>query len=78
VLGLYTAELFATARRAQTSSVPFAVNRVASMLVPLALLPVLRTQGILAMFAIMTATLVAGMALTQAFGPRGLAGRPLA
>jgi len=78
VLGLYTAELFPTDRRAEASSIAFAVNRIASMLVPLALLPVLRSEGVATMFAIMTATLVAGMALAQTFGPRGLAGRPLA
>jgi MFS transporter, putative metabolite:H+ symporter len=78
VLNLYTAELFPTGQRAGTSAAAFAVNRVASMLVPIVLLPVLRSEGVPAMFAIMTASLVAGMALTLVFGPRGLAGRSLA
>jgi putative MFS transporter len=53
------------------------VNRVASAIVPLALLPLLKTSGAIAMFTVVAAALVASAALLLAFGPRGLSGKPV-
>ena len=74
-LGIYSAELFPTHLRATASSSAWAVNRVASALVPLALLPLLRGSGVIAMFLVLTAALFASVAILMSFGPRGLAGR---
>ncbi len=76
-LSVYAAELFPTALRASASSGAWAVNRVASALVPLALLPVLKTTGAMAMFTVVAAALVGSIALVLTFGPRGLARRPV-
>src|SRR5262249_14112324 len=76
-LSIYDAELFPTAMRASVSSTTWAVNRVASALVPLALLPLLRSAGALAMFSVIAAALVLSIMLLAAFGPRGLARRPV-
>lgn len=76
-LSVYAAELFPTALRASVSSGAWAVNRVASAVVPLALLPLLKTSGALVMFAVIGTTLLVGAALVLTLGPRGLAGRPV-
>jgi putative MFS transporter len=76
-LSVYGAELFPTTLRASVSSGAWAVNRVASALVPLALLPVLKTTGAMAMFTIIATALVGCVALLLTFGPRGLARRPV-
>jgi putative MFS transporter len=76
-LSIYAAELFPTALRAAASSGAWAVNRVASALVPLALLPVLKTAGVMAMFTVVAAALVGSVVLVLACGPRGLARRPV-
>src|SRR5581483_3406685 len=76
-MSIYGAELFPTAQRATASSTAWAVNRVASALVPLALLPLLKTAGALTMLAVIAATLCASAALVLAFGPRGLSGKPM-
>jgi putative MFS transporter len=76
VLGVYTAELFPTNRRAFATSAGWAVNRIASVLVPLALLPLLKAEGALAMCGVMACTLIVSMAIL-AFAPRGLAGKPI-
>jgi putative MFS transporter len=47
-------------------------------LVPLALLPLLKAQGPLAMFVVIAGTLIAFIAVIVAFGPRGRAGRSIA
>jgi putative MFS transporter len=78
LLSIYAAELFPTSLRASASASAWAVNRVASALVPLALLPVLKSSGAIAMFTVVAAALVASIALLAIFGPRGLAGRPVA
>ena len=78
VLVLYAAELFTTDRRAQGTSWGWASTRVGSALVPLALLPLLKAQGSLAMFVVIAATLVAFVAVILLFGPRGNAGRTVA
>jgi putative MFS transporter len=77
VLGIYGAELFPTALRAAASAGAFAVNRIASALVPLALLPLLKAGGPMVMTSVIAAVLVGGIALVLTFGPRGLARRPV-
>jgi len=77
VLGLYVAELFPVGPRAMATTGTWAVSRVASALAPLALLPLLRGYGALAMFAVIAAALLACLVLLLAFGPRGLAGKPV-
>jgi putative MFS transporter len=74
---VYTAELFPTRLRASVTASAWAVNRVSSTLVPLALLPLLKTGGPVAMLAVVAAILIAIGALILVFGPRGLAGRPV-
>jgi MFS transporter, putative metabolite:H+ symporter len=76
VLGVYTAELFPTHRRAFATSAGWAVNRTASVLVPLALLPLLKSEGSLAMFGVMAGTLLASITIL-AFAPLGLANKPI-
>lgn len=78
VLVLYAAELFTTDRRAQGTSWGWASTRVGSALVPLALLPLLKAQGSLAMFVVIAGTLIAFVAVILVFGPRGNAGRTVA
>jgi putative MFS transporter len=75
VVVLYASELFTTDRRAQGTSWGWASNRVGSALVPLALLPLLTSQGPLAMFIVIAGTLLGFIALVALFGPRGEAGR---
>jgi len=77
VLSVYAAELFPTSLRASASASAWAVNRVASASVPLALLPLLKSAGAIAMFTVVAAALLASIALVAIFGPRGLAGRPV-
>lgn len=74
-LGIYAAELFPTGLRGLASSSAWAVNRAASALVPLALLPLLSSHGAVAMFSVVATALVASIVIVMAFGPRGLAGR---
>jgi putative MFS transporter len=76
-LGIYSAELFPTHLRAAASSSAWAVNRVATALVPLALLPLLYGAGVIVMFMVLTAALFASIGVLMALGPRGLAGRPV-
>ena len=76
-LSIYGAELFPTALRAAASSGAWAVNRVASALVPLVLVPLLKNSGALVMFAVVAAALVLSITLVLACGPRGLARRPV-
>lgn len=78
VIVLYAAELFTTDRRAQGASWGWASNRFASALVPLALLPLLHSQGPLAMFIVIAGTLAAFVVVVAIFGPRGEAGRAVA
>ena len=76
-LSIYAAELFPTSLRASVSSTAWAVNRIASAVVPIALLPVLKSYGSIAMFAIIAAALIGDMILVLVFGPRGLTRRPV-
>lgn len=72
VLNVYAAETFPTRIRASISSTTWAVNRVAAALVPLALLPLLKSSGAVAMFSAVAAALALSVVLVLAFGPRGL------
>jgi putative MFS transporter len=74
---VYDAELFPTAMRASVSSTTWAANRIASALAPLALLPLLKSAGAMAMFGVIAAALAGSIVLVLAFGPRGLARRPV-
>jgi putative MFS transporter len=76
-LNVYAAESFPTRLRAVVSSSTWAVNRVAAALVPLALLPVLKSAGALAMFSVIAGALVVSIVLVLVFGPRGLTREPL-
>ena len=67
----------APAMRASVSSTTFAVNRVASAILPLVVLPLLARAGVVAMFAAIAAALVASIVLLLAFGPRGLTREPV-
>jgi len=76
-LSIYGAELFPTALRATVSSTAWAVNRITSALVPLALLPLLKSAGALAMTAAIALALCVSAALILAFDERGLSGKPV-
>ena len=76
-LSIYAAELFPTSLRASVSSTAWAVNRIASALVPIALLPVLKTYGPIAMFTVVAVALIGDMLLVLVFGPRGLTRKPV-
>lgn len=76
-LNVYAAEVFPTAWRATVSSGAWGVNRIAAALVPLALLPLLKTSGAIAMFTVVAAVLVTSALLLVAFGPRQASGRPV-
>lgn len=75
VLVLYAAELFPTAKRGVTTSSAWAVNRIASALVPLSLLPLLHSEGPIAMFTVIALSLIASAVMLLALGPSGAAGR---
>ncbi|SFL37310.1 MFS transporter [Methylobacterium pseudosasicola] len=76
LLAVYATELLSTALRASALTCAWAGGRVAAALTPIVLLPVLAGYGIHAMFAVLTATLVASGALVLG-GPRGRSGRPV-
>ena len=76
-LSLYDSELFPTGIRASVSSTTFAINRVASAIVAVVLLPLLTEVGVLAMFGVVAAALFASIVLVMSFGPRGLTRRPV-
>lgn len=73
-LNLYLSELFPTQARARAVAGAWACNRVGAALGPLILLPILRGQGAITMFAVIAATLLAGIALV-ACAPAGGARR---
>ena len=64
-------------RRASATSGAWAVNRVASALVPLALLPLLRSEGAMAMFGVVAAAMLGIFVLLLTLAPRGRAGQPV-
>ncbi|KQU96355.1 hypothetical protein ASC89_07470 [Devosia sp. Root413D1] len=71
---IYAAELFPTAWRARTSTAAWSINRLASAVAPLVLLPLLKTHGIWPMFSVMIAILAVGIAIVFV-APNGKAGR---
>jgi MFS transporter, putative metabolite:H+ symporter len=77
VLSVYGAELFPTQLRALATSAGWSAGRVVSALVPLVLLPLLGSQGPLAMFVLIAAVLLASVVLIVVAGPPGLAKRPV-
>lgn len=72
ILSLYGAELFATRSRATTTASAWGVGRAVSAVVPIVLLPLLKGQGPLAMFAIIAAALLTSACLIVT-GPPGRA-----
>ena len=77
VLSIYGAELFPTRLRALATSAAWSLGRVVSALVPLVLLPVLSTEGPVAMFGIITAALLISILLIFVGGPPGLTKKPV-
>ena len=78
MLSIYASELFPTALRARSTATAWAANRLGSAIAPLVLLPLLGTHGVLIVLGSIGVTLAVNLALVLIFGPRGLAGRPLA
>lgn len=72
---IYTAELFPTNTRSSAAAGAWAVNRVASALAPLLLLPLLHEHGALPMFAVIAGALALSLLLIVAKAPLGNAGR---
>ena len=70
LLTVYGAELFPTGSRASATAGAWALNRVGSAMGPLLLVPMLRSAGPPAMFAVVAASLVATLVLLAA-APRG-------
>lgn len=71
---LYGAELLPTRTRASGTASAWALNRVASVLVPVLLLPLLHTHGPLALSFVVCAALIASALLIGLLGPVGAAG----
>lgn len=76
-LNLYLSELFPTETRGRAVAGAWGFNRVGAALGPLLLLPVLHGKGAYTMFAVIVATLLAGLVLLV-FAPSGAARRPVA
>jgi putative MFS transporter len=77
LLSIYGAELFPTDRRALATSAGWGVGRIVSAFVPIALLPLLATQGPIAMFGVITVVLLVSIFLIAVAGPPGLARKPV-
>ena len=73
---LYGAELFPTRSRTASTSAAWALNRLASALVPVLLLPLLKTQGP-PVLAIVVCMALIGSGVLVMFGPAGAAGSPV-
>lgn len=74
LLNIYAAEMFPSGGRAFAASSGWAVNRLASVLVPLVLLPLLKSAGPLIMCSTMACTLIASVGLLSV-APQGRAGK---
>lgn len=70
-LNLYAAELFPTEGRSRRLASAWALNRVGAAIAPLLLVPLLRGQGAVAMFAVIACTIAAALAVTY-ISPAGL------
>lgn len=77
VLSIYGTELFSTDVRASATASVWAISRIVSACVPIVLLPLLGIHGMLSMFAIISAALLASLALLLLAAPPGLARRPV-
>ncbi len=77
LMTLYGAELFPTSSRARATSSAWAGNRVASVLMPLVMLPLLHQAGSLAVAAVISLVLIGTMAFIALWGPRGAAARAI-
>jgi putative MFS transporter len=77
LLSIYGAELFPTDRRALATSAGWAVGRIVAAFVPIVLLPLLATQGPIAMFGVITVVLLISILLIAVAGPPGLARKPV-
>lgn len=73
-LTIYGAELFPTSHRARTSTAAWSINRLASAIAPLILLPMLKSIGIWPMVSLVLGALVIGIVLV-AIAPNGRAGQ---
>jgi MFS transporter, putative metabolite:H+ symporter len=71
---IYTAESFPTTFRARAGAGTWAVNRVASAMSPLILLPLLKSVGVEAMFAVMISAVALGLIVVLIFGAPSRAG----
>jgi putative MFS transporter len=74
-LSIYTAEAFTTRYRARAATAAWGINRAASALSPLVLLPLLKTSGIWAMYGIMVGALLISIVVLLTLGPRIQAGQ---
>jgi putative MFS transporter len=72
-LSIYAAEIVPTAYRGRTSATAWSVNRLASAIAPLLLLPLLKNVGVGAMFSVIIVALVLGLVLVIFFADRGKA-----
>lgn len=78
MLSIYASELFPTALRARSTATAWAANRLGSAIAPIVMLPLLAAYGTLWVLASVGIALAINLALLLIFGPRGLAGKPLA
>jgi MFS transporter, putative metabolite:H+ symporter len=75
VMTMYGAELFPASSRARATSSAWAGNRIASVLVPFVMLPLLHQVGSLAVAAVISLVLIGTIAFIALWGPRGAAAR---
>jgi MFS transporter, putative metabolite:H+ symporter len=75
VMTMYGAELFPASSRARATSSAWAGNRIASVLVPFVMVPLLRQAGSLAVAAVISLVLIGTIAFIALWGPRGAAAR---
>jgi MFS transporter, putative metabolite:H+ symporter len=77
VLTTYAAEVFPAVVRSSTTSAAWAINRIASAIAPVVLLPLLATTGPTAVAVIICCALLGSIFVAISFGPPGHAGRPV-
>lgn len=77
VLGLYGAELLPTHLRASATAGAWGLGRMVSALVPIVLLPLLGGNGVLPMFTVISAALLASLTLIWVAAPPGGERRPV-
>jgi hypothetical protein len=72
---MYGAELFPVVSRARATAVAWAGNRVASVLVPIVMLPLLHQAGASAVAVVICVVLIGTMVFVTLWGPGGAAAR---